>query len=100
MSFSLKSLSKICIETETLYAIERIPLEPRFILMINGKKFTQQVKILSGMESDDLIGQHLHYNKQKDKTLLLVYCKEIRSFLDQIELKPEDFIEDNNPQLH
>ena len=45
MGFSLKSLAKACIDAETSYALEQIPIEPRFILKIRGKKPDDKVFI-------------------------------------------------------
>jgi hypothetical protein len=100
MPFSLKTLAKACIEAETLYAIEEIPLEPRFILVVNGKKTDENVTILTGMEGRDLCGQHLHYNKKDDKTLVLLKCVDVRDFFDQAGWKPESFGKNGEPLMH
>ena len=100
MPFSLKTLAKACIEAETLYAIEEIPLNPRFILVMKGKKIEESVLILTGMEGRDLCGQHFHYRKKDDKTLVLLMCSDVRDFFSQAGWKPETFLEDKEPTTH
>lgn len=100
MAFSLKSLAKACIEAEMLYAIEEIPLEPRFMLVVQGKKTEEKVHILAGLEGRPLYGQNLYYNKPTNKTFVLVKCLDVRDFFDQAGLKPENFFKDDDPQIH
>ena len=100
MPFSLKKLANACIEAEMLYAMEEIPIAPRFILIVKGKKTEEKVPILTGMEGRDLCGQNLHYYKKEGKTLVLLKCADVRDFFYQAGLKPEDFVIDGEPQTH
>ena len=100
MGFSLKSLAKECIDAETGYAIEKIPLEPRFILQLSGKKSDDKVLILSGLEGRDLFGDHLIYMNKKRMTLVLVKCSHVRDFFSQGGWAPEDFMDEQQLILH
>jgi len=100
MSFSLKSLAKACIDAETSYALEQIPIEPRFILKIRGKNPDDKVFILSGMEGRDLFGYHLTYAGIQNKTLVLVKCSHVRDFFSQCGWTPEDFMDEQQLILH
>ena len=100
MGFSLKSLAKECIDAETGYAIEEIPLEPKFILQIRGKKSDEKVLILSGLEGRGLFGDHLIYMRKKKMTLVLVKCWHVRDFFSQGGWTPEGFLEDEKQIFH
>ena len=100
MGFSLKSLAKACIDAETSYAVEQIPIEPRFILKVRGKKPDDKVFILSGLEGRDLFGYHLTYIGIQNKTLVLIKCSHVRDFFSQGGWTPEIFLEDEKPILH
>ncbi len=100
MGFSLKSLAKACIDAETGYAIENIPIEPRFILKVRGKRSKDEVFLLSGMEGRDLFGYHLTYMKIENKTLVLVKCSHVREFFSQGGWTPEDFMWNQQSILH
>ena len=100
MGFSLKSLAKACIDAETGYAVEEIPLEPRFVLTLKGKRNDEKVLILSGMEGRGLFGEHMIYMNKKNMTLVLVKCSHVRDFFSQAGWTPEGFMEDTQPILH
>ncbi|MBC8427046.1 MAG: hypothetical protein H8E00_00160 [Deltaproteobacteria bacterium] len=100
MSFSLKSLAKACIDAETGYAVEEIPLAPRFVLTIRGKRSDEKVLILSGLEGRGLFGDHMMYMNKKKMTLVLVKCSHVRDFFSQGGWTPEGFLEEEKPVLH
>ena len=100
MGFPLKGLAKACIEAETGYAVEEIPLEPRFILTVKGKKSDNKVLLLTGLEGRGLFGNHLIYIKKEKITLVLVKCSHVRDFFSQAGWTPEGFMDAPQPILH
>ena len=100
MGFSLKRLAKACIDAETGYAVEEIPLEPRFVLKVRGKKSDDKVLLLNGLEGRDLFGNHLIYIREEKITLVLVKCSHVREFFSQGGWTPEDFMWKQQPILH
>ena len=94
MGFSLKILAEMCIEAEILNAITGLDVDSRFLLKIEGKKTKEKVHILSGGLKQDLEGLHLVYYPDRNQTLVLVKCKDVRIFLAQGGWNPEMLVEE------
>ena len=96
MSFKLKDLATVCVNAEMNYAIEDIPLDPRFVLKLKSKKKEQVITLLTGMNGVDLYAENIVYIASEKKTLVMVKCEAVRKFFHQNGWTPEDIL-DSNP---
>jgi hypothetical protein len=95
MGFSLKKLAQMCLQSEMQYAHAGLSIEPSFVLKLLGKRYENQVHVLTGPEGRHLTGLYIAYSPSSDRTLVLVRCSNVRDFLAQMNTVPEDFVEEN-----
>jgi hypothetical protein len=92
-NYPLDVLCKLCIETELTYFWHELEdVTPRFIVEVPGGVNSERVCLYRQGGGKDLLGTHVHYSKDTDTTTVMVTCKELRVFLAQDMMVPEDII--------
>lgn len=92
MAYSLKKMAEACLRAEVAYYNAGMRIPPRFILRLKGRHDEEIVHVLTGIKGPNLVGSHLAYLPDVDKTLVLVKCFEIREFFLQVDSAPEDLV--------